>query len=78
MPPTLQLGLALDGAVELGHSPSDIWVLLEEGRSCLLGLFEAVHFDGQVLAVGFDVASVRFAGNFPGPQGVVEMSGHFL
>ncbi len=71
-------GLALDGAVELSDALVDVGVLFEKGRSDLLGLFETVHFDCQVLAVGFDAASVRIAGYLPGPQGVVETSGRFL
>ena len=75
LPAALRLGLTLDGAVELGHALGDVRVPLEEGGSGVLGLFEVVDLGREVLAVGFDAASVRFPGNFPGPQGIMLCGG---
>lgn len=71
----LRLGLAHDGAVELGHTLGDVRVPLEEGGSGVLGLFEVVDLGREVLAVGFDAASVRFPVTSQVPRGLCYAEG---
>ena len=43
MPAALQVGLTLDGAVELSHSLGDVRVLFEKGGSGLLSLTKRMN-----------------------------------